>query len=67
MLTPISTLIGIVMDVYWYKDAKPKRNAIARQTPAQIPLEKSPQKITVVQRIPPKMPIAAVMRRMYCI
>lgn len=65
-LTPMTTPTGIEIVVYWYRDAKPKRKAIAKLKPATMPLEKSPQKMTVVQRIPAKIPTAAVMRRMYC-
>lgn len=64
-LTLMSTPMGIESVVYWYSDAKPKRKTIDKLNPATIPLVNSPQKITVVQRIPPKMPTAAVMRRMY--
>ena len=48
-----------------YKDEKPSRNAIDNEKPATMPLVKSPQKITVVHRIPAKIPTAAVIRRMY--
>ena len=57
--------MGIEIVVYWYKDAKAKRKTNAKQKPATIPLVKSPQKTTVVQRIPAKMPTAAVIRRTY--
>lgn len=65
--TPITTPTGIESVVYWYKDAKPRRNAIAKEKPATMPLEKSPQKITVVHRIPAKIATAAVIKRMYII
>lgn len=48
-----------------YKDEKPSTNAIDKEKPATMPLVKSPQKITVVHRIPAKIPTAAVIRRMY--
>lgn len=48
-----------------YKGEKPRRSAIDKEKPATMPLVKSPQKITVVHRIPAKIPTAAVIRRMY--
>lgn len=36
------------------------------QKPAAIPDEKSPQKTTVVQRIPTKIAMATVINKMYC-
>lgn len=61
------TPTGMESVVYWYKDAKPRRKAIAKQKPATMPLVKSPQKITVVHRIPAKIPTAAVINRIYWI
>lgn len=59
MMTPT----GIDSVVYWYKDANPRRKAIAKQKPATIPLEKSPQKTTVVHKIPAKIATAATIKR----
>lgn len=61
--TPMMTPTGIDSVVYWYKDAKPRRNTIAKQKPAMIPLEKSPQKTTVVHRIPAKIATAVTIKR----
>lgn len=61
--TPMMTPTGIDSVAYWYNDANPRRKAIAKHKPATIPLVKSPQKITVVHRIPAKIPTAATIKR----